>query len=643
MKPQQIFEQGLLYHHYANTAYPLTPSSFRDYRIADPSRVPSFLSSEWAKADDLSLYVHIPFCQVRCKFCEYAVIENADETVEDEYVELLLREMDMYAKLLKGKRIVGYDIGGGTPTKLSVSQLRRITEALTSSFDIAPGTVFSIETTPVIAARDPDKIAAVKSLGYDRISMGIQTVSEELLNQLGREGTTHIYEQAAKNIRAAGFRKYNVDLMYGFLHQDEEDFERTLRYAIGLDPEFITLYRNRYKGTKLEGEAGGVSLYKIIRQYRLAYRVLNEAGWRANPGKNTFSRVPGDCGTSDYLTKRVIDGTPYVGMGLGAQSFGMDYLAYNEGAASKRMETYREAILAGRFPVQDIYELPVEETVAKMVSVAFYFGYVDLDAYARRFGHAFEDRFADEVAFVTREGLMARDGSRLCLTERGSDYINGVIPLFYSDRSKAELGKLIARRPEAETGEREFLKVYRIEDFVRPSVAADIVLLDRNSRRIALVKRGEHPFMDCWALPGGFARPDESLEETAARELMEETGVSGSRFTQLTLSSTPGRDPRGWVMSCSFVARPGNSGGQSESSLRFGDDAIDAQWFDVSYGRDGEDRRLLKLVHGETMLSASLERPKDGSCGFKVLSNDGMAFDHAAIIALALEREGAPA
>jgi oxygen-independent coproporphyrinogen-3 oxidase len=162
---------------------------------------------------------------------------------------------------------------------------KKITNALTSSFNFSKDVVFSIETTPVIAAREPEKIEAVYKMGYKRISMGIQTISEKLLNELGREGTTHIYEKAVKNIRKAGFSMFNIDLMYGFLHQSEDDFENTIRYAIGLKPEYITLYRNRYKGTKLEQEAGGVSLYKIISQYRLAYNLLTENGYSANVGK----------------------------------------------------------------------------------------------------------------------------------------------------------------------------------------------------------------------------------------------------------------------------------------------------------------------------------------------------------------------
>jgi len=184
-----------------------------------------------------------------------------------------------------------FDIGGGTPTKLSVENLRKITEMVIGSFDIQADVVFSIETTSIIAAKEPEKLLEVYRMGYKRISMGIQTISERLLNELGREGTTRIYEQATLNVRKTGFKQLNFDIMYGFLHQSSDDFENTIRYAISLNTEYITLYRNRYKGTKLEKEAEGVSLYKIICQYRLAYKILVKNGYAANVGKNTFSKV----------------------------------------------------------------------------------------------------------------------------------------------------------------------------------------------------------------------------------------------------------------------------------------------------------------------------------------------------------------
>lgn len=630
---RELFQKGLFHHHYANTAYPLTPRSFERFRVEDDRDRERLLVSDWDSCDSLSLYVHIPFCKVRCRFCEYAVLSGDDSESEDLYVSLLLEEIEMYRKLLgSGRKVVGYDIGGGTPTKLSLENLRTITNAVTDSFQVPSDVVFSAETTPVIAANEPEKIRGLYEMGYRRISMGVQTVSEKLLNELGREGATSIYERAVANIRQAGFRRLNIDLMYGFLHQDLDDFETTLRYAMELAPEYITLYRNRYKGTRIESEAGGVSIYKVITQYRLAYRLLNENGFLGGPGKNTFSRVADDHGTSDYLTSRVIRGTPYLGMGLGAQSFGRQYLSYNEGAASKKLGKYRERIEQGVLPIQDCYALDQEEAVAKMVSVAFYFGFVDFSAFRERFGAEFRDLFPRETDFVLDEGFMELRGGGIHLTDRGADYINGIIPLFHSKRSKSELDDLIrrARRPD---GEKTFLGTYSLADYERPSVATDVVLFAPKSpsspERVLLIRRGEHPYMNSWALPGGFVDPGESVEQAAARELHEETGIDAPLLRSLGVFSRPGRDPRGWIISCAFTSR-------LETSLdtpRFGEDAIDARWFEVELEPVEEGSFVLRLGDGATRLSATLERAPSGE--YRQISAEGIAFDHAQILAKA--------
>jgi len=653
ISPKHVFEKGLQYHHYANTAYPLTPGSFKEFRIKDKSKHQDFLKAEWAKTDEMSLYIHIPFCKTRCNFCEYTVLENSDIITEDLYLSLLLKEIEMYKPILKSKKVVGLDVGGGTPSKISTESLQTITNAINSSFDIQKNVIFSIETTPIIAAREPEKIEAIFKMGYKRISMGIQTISEKLLNELGREGATHIYEKATKNIRKTGFKMFNIDLMYGFLHQTDEDFENTIRYAVGLNPDYITLYRNRYKGTKLESEAGGVSLYKIINQYRIAYDLLLKNGYDANVGKNTFSKIKNDYGTSDYLTKRVIYGVPYVGMGLGAQSFGVDYLAYNAGAASKKLTQYKKDIENNNFPIQDIYALNKQETIAKMVSVAFYFGFIDLKAFENRFKTSFLEYFKDEVDFVLQNNLMEIKNGRIYLTNRGADYINGVIPLFFSENSKKELSELFSKRKSYSDDEIEFLKAYNINEYKQPSLATDIVVFATDENKttlteqlsVVLIKRGEHPYMNDWALPGGFVKPNETVEQTAYRELKEETGISNILLSQLQVFSEPKRDPRGWIISSSFST----IANKKDISLQFGSDAIDTQLFNVKLSKSDInnincEKYLLDLSNNDFLLKAEIEkkttylknRKKDD---YSIIKSEGIAFDHAKIILVAIFAE----
>jgi oxygen-independent coproporphyrinogen-3 oxidase len=581
MKCKEIFDRGIQFHHYCNTAYPLRPNSLAQYEVHDAQDVYEVVKKNIEAQDELCLYVHVPFCQSRCKFCEYVVMEQPKESDPDTYVEYLLKEIEMYRELIQEKPIVGYDLGGGTPSYLSVENLRRITESI-RRFNLQEGMYLSVETTPVIAANDPEKIKAIRELGYNRISMGFQTVSPKLLESLGREGSEFIYEKAVGNIRRAGFDRLNIDLMYGFLNQSDEDFANTIKYTIAMNPEFITLYRNRYKGTKLEPESQGVTLYKVNRQYDIAYRLLKEAGYVANNGKNTFSRIPGDLGTSSYLTRRVVNVTSYVGFGLGAQSFVGNYLAYNLGCADHKLEKYFKAIDEGRLPINDIADMPIGEVRAKAISVMFYFGFISMKAYQKRFGEDFRDVWYRQIRFLKENQLMEfADEDTFMLTDYGAAHLYGIIPLFYSERSIQEMFLLSERWLNDKKGEDIFLEKYDRKAFDAPSVAVDLMVLNKEHTKLLLINRADHPFVNRLALPGGFYKPtDDTLEFAATRELMEETSV----FAKVTpkdlvkVTSTKDRDPRGWIISVAYLLE------LDEKLVKpiANSDALYARWVDIS-------------------------------------------------------------
>ena len=446
--PAQVFEAGLRCHHIANTAYPINHNrTMKPYRVRRAD-FETIAAEAWADITELGLYVHIPFCRARCNFCEYTVINpalNADW--EARYFDLLLRELALYRDLLgtRRKTVVGFDIGGGTPALAKVEHIAAVVSAAREAFRFAPEVVISIETTPRIAAAQPEKLVAFRRMGIQRISMGVQVTQLSLAKRLGRQyrGFDGL-RRAADNIRAAGFQRFNIDLMYGFAGQSVDDWRDSVEKGLELEPEYVTLYRMRYKGTKLAADAARVSKETVAAMYEAAYEVLTRAGYVANPGKNTFSRLPGDDGCSDYLSRRVVRGTPYLGLGLGAQSLTSHTLAYNRGAASKTIEPYEAFIRAGRIPVQDMYNMPLAVSMAKMIAVSFYFGEINRKYFRRKFGVGLEAQFPEEVAFVLRRGLMEYRGDCLRLTPAGARVYNGVIALFYAPAVKQEIlnGKL---------------------------------------------------------------------------------------------------------------------------------------------------------------------------------------------------------
>lgn len=444
--PRACFEAGERNHHISNTAYPIAHQlTWKPYRVG-PERYESLVREAFEGLDPLLLYVHIPFCEVRCAYCEYTVVGQDELSDTNEYLRRLHRELELYADLLGRRRLAGFDIGGGTPSFLEGDQVAALMEKVRTHFELPAGKVVSIETTPRIAAARPDKLVSFLKAGISRISMGIQVIQPDLLKVLQRDGNgVEHHFRAVENIRAAGFTDFNVDLMYGFARQSLASWRATLEHALRLDPEAITLYRMRYKLTRISEQASQVQLQGVREQAELAKKILAEHGYRANPGKNTYSRIPGHPGTSHYITRRVVDGMPYLGLGLGAQSFTHTTVSYNDGAAGKNLRPYLRSVDAGKLPLQDLYDLPLAHMMAKMICVSFYFGEVDRPAFRAKFGQEIEQAYPEEVAFALERGLMQLTDDKLTMTELGARHFNGLVALFHAPSVKRYL---LERDPE---------------------------------------------------------------------------------------------------------------------------------------------------------------------------------------------------
>ena len=172
--------------------------------------------------------------------------------------------------------------------------------------------------------------------------------------------------------------------------------------------------------------------------------------------------------------------------------------------------------------------------------------------------------------------------------------------------------------------EREFLASYNPDKYPKPSVTADVAIFVHSGEQwqLLLIRRGGHPYLGRLALPGGFANRNERLEDTAARELMEETGITGISMVPVGVFSKPGRDPRGWVVTSAYAAVVEGKALRAQAA----DDAADAQWYPVSYDRKSD---TVTLVCGGEQITLT---------GGKANPPDALAFDHEEIIAEAVRK-----
>ncbi len=189
--------------------------------------------------------------------------------------------------------------------------------------------------------------------------------------------------------------------------------------------------------------------------------------------------------------------------------------------------------------------------------------------------------------------------------------------------------------------EAEFLAQYNPGDYKRPCVTTDILILGMNQDfsglKLLLIKRGNHPFLGSWALPGGFVNENETAYQAAARELEEETGLKDLYLDQVYTFSKPGRDPRTWVISIAYFALVSNL-----QQVAGYEDADDAAWFDLTFG---EDRLTIANQEKDIYIEYSLRKEYflNGAIRYtnyipKLVSSASLAFDHVEIIIEAFKK-----
>lgn len=402
-----------------NTSYPLNPSDWAVYRV------PGSLSFE--KDCHLSYYIHIPFCKQLCSFCEYTRMLCPDEDVQRGYLLAVENDIEQFKRKYQDIRLLGFDIGGGTPTSLSEGNftlLMQIYQKAIAGLRIDVNYEPSIEGT--FNTLSERKLEEISRHGFQRLSLGVQSSCNTVLHQHHRGSSSESmmlsWIEKAWN---KGINKVNLDFMYGLYGQNESTILHDLELISHLKPQQVTLYELR---TNMISAKDSLTKEELYNQYVQYYEGLIAMGYKARFGQNTFSVDAADEGVSSYLRERMLNGAAYKGFGMSAQSMSSSGIAYNVG---KLAATPQTELKAEGYPEEFTYLLPPEELASKYIAISAYNGSFSIDR-MKEFGIN-NDRLNEILDFCLEEGLLYKGNyDRTCVTPKGFLHYGALFSLFYS-------------------------------------------------------------------------------------------------------------------------------------------------------------------------------------------------------------------
>ena len=265
------------------------------------------------------IYIHVPFCQKRCIYCDFYSTTCGLEWKRS-YVSALKREMLLRRTEIDASRVPSLYIGGGTPSQLPASLLLEVFQAITDNFMLADDAEVTIEVNPDDVT--PQLIDTLRQTSVNRISMGVQTFSDELLRFLNRRHTSAQALRAVQLFREAGYDNISLDLIYGLPSQTLEDWKHDVQQLLSLDVPHISAYALSYEeGTPLSKMLADGSVEETSDElsWQMYEYLMNEAkaSGMVHYEISNFAK-PGMCAkhNSSYW-----DGSPYLGLGPGAHSY----------------------------------------------------------------------------------------------------------------------------------------------------------------------------------------------------------------------------------------------------------------------------------------------------------------------------------
>jgi oxygen-independent coproporphyrinogen III oxidase len=422
------------------TSYPTAPQwteAWGEEEYRERLRSPS----STLERDPLALYVHIPFCESLCYYCGCNIQITHDHSRSSAYVKALLKELETLAGLLQTRKVLSQVAwGGGTPTFLSLEEIRLLQEGIRKHFSIDPKAEISIEIDPRVTSKA--QLELLRELGFNRVSLGVQDFDIQVQKAVNREQSAEMTEDMLNFCRTLGFTGINFDLIYGLPHQSLESFHRTVDKVLEIRPDRIALYNYAHLPSLRPHQ-------KILEKFPMpeantrleifvsAYERLIEGGYRSI-GMDHFALPSDELSLAadqgklyrNFMGYTVKRGAGLLGVGASAiGEFGGGFFQnvretklYEERVAKTGLAAFRGCLLSD------------EDQRRQWIIQALMCGFtLSFDDFEKRFGKRFEELYENEwkkLEPLREDGIVDWDSHGIHVSQMGRLFVRNVAMQF---------------------------------------------------------------------------------------------------------------------------------------------------------------------------------------------------------------------
>jgi oxygen-independent coproporphyrinogen-3 oxidase len=401
------------------------------------SEIHTALNSEPDRSIPMGLYLHIPFCRKRCRFCYFRVYTNQNANAIARYVEALAKEVELLSHLrgVQNRALKFVYFGGGTPSYLSSKQLRFLRDELSRSVSWDHADEVTFECEPGTLSQE--KVQTLKDIGITRISLGVENFNDAILEENGRAHLSPEIDRAYEWIQNVGFPQVNIDLIAGMIGETDENWSKCVEKAKAMKPDNITIYQMELPfNTLISKEMRELHVISPVADWATKRRWVDEAmntlmadGYHVSSG-NELVRNP----KTDHFVYR-----DNVWRGADLLASGVSSFGHFQGVHYQnldQLEDYLTTVESNVLPINRALRPTNHQRLIREMILQMKEGRISAEPFRRKFGVNILDEFAKPLAAQQAKGYLNVQGDTVSLTRKGLLQADTLLPEYFEEEHR---------------------------------------------------------------------------------------------------------------------------------------------------------------------------------------------------------------